>query len=127
MSTLRMPRIVMVDDEPDFLIVTRSWLAPHYQLFIFEDGTELLRNVDALNPDLLILDVWLPKRDGFELCREIAVEERHQALPILFLTACQGPAYFAKAVAAGGTSFLTKPVDRKELLAKIKQLLAAPR
>ncbi len=128
MNTIaRTPRIFMVDDEPDFLIVTRSWLQPRYDLYAFGDGEGLLSNVDALKPDLLILDVWLPGRDGFALCREIALERRYRFLPILFLTACEGPSYFAKGVASGGTSWMTKPVGREELLAKIEEMLAAPR
>jgi DNA-binding response OmpR family regulator len=120
-------RILMVDDEPDFLIVTRAWLKPRFELYAFEDGAGLLRNIDALKPDLLILDICLPGLDGFELCREIALENRYHSLPILFLTACQGPSYLAKGVAAGGTSYLTKPIGREELLAKIKEMLGAPR
>ena len=122
----RKRRILMVEDEPDFISTVRLWLEPRYELFAFEKGDGLIETLDALRPDLLILDVWLPGADGFELCREIALEKRFHRLPILFLTACQGASYFAQSVASGGSSYMTKPVSRSELLIRIDELLGRP-
>jgi DNA-binding response OmpR family regulator len=116
-------RIVMVDDEPDFLTIAQTWLEPRYELVSFTDGDGLLTQLDLLEPDLLILDVRLPGIDGFKLCRRIRADERFQTLPILFLTASHSDLDFFKNLEVGGTSYLTKPVSRRELLARVKELL----
>lgn len=116
-------RIVMVDDEPDFLTIARSWLEPKYEFTSFTDGSDLLPQLAALEPDLLILDVRLPGIDGFNVCKRIRADRRFQALPILFLTASHSDIDFFKNLEVGGTSYLTKPVSRKELLARVKELL----
>lgn len=116
-------RIVMVDDEPDFLTIAQTWLEPKYELVSFTDGQDLLSHLNALEPDLLILDVRLPGLDGFKLCRRIRGDRRFQSLPILFLTASHSDLDFFRNLEVGGTSYLTKPVSRKELLARIKELL----
>ena len=116
-------RIVMVDDEPDFLTIAQTWLEPKYEMVAFTDGTELISELAVLEPDLLILDVRLPGADGFKLCRKIRADRRFQDLPILFLTASHSDIDFFKNLEAGGTSYLTKPVSRRELLDRIRELL----
>lgn len=116
-------RIVMVDDEPDFLTIASTWLEPKYELVPFTDGASLLSQLAVLEPDLLILDVRLPGLDGFKLCRRIRADRRFQGLPILFLTASHSDIDFFRNLEVGGTSYLTKPVSRRELLARIKELL----
>ncbi len=115
--------IVMVDDEPDFITIARAWIEPKYQFVPFGEGTELLQRLKTLEPDLLILDVRLPGMDGFKLCRRIRADRRFQSLPILFLTASHSDIDFFRNLEAGGTSYLTKPVSRKELLERIQDLL----
>lgn len=117
--------IVIVDDEPDFLTIAETWLAPKYELVSFCDGSDLLSHLDTLEPDLLILDVRLPGLDGFKLCRRIRADRRFQGLPILFLTASHSDLDFFRNLEVGGTSYLTKPVSRKELLARVKEMLEA--
>jgi DNA-binding response OmpR family regulator len=116
-------RIVMVDDEPDFLTIAETWLVPRYEMVCFTDGTDLLDELDVLEPDLLILDVRLPGVDGFKLCQRIRKDPRFQTLPILFLTASHNDLDFFRNIEVGGTSYLTKPVSRKELLTRVKELL----
>lgn len=116
-------RIVMVDDEPDFLTIARTWLEPKYELVSYTDGTDLLPHLAAHEPDLLILDVRLPGLDGFKLCRRIRADKRFTSLPIMFLTASHSDLDFFRNLEVGGTSYLTKPVSRKELLARVKELL----
>ena len=116
-------RIVIVDDEPDFLTIVQTWLEPRYELIAFTDGDGLLTQLDLLEPDLLILDVRLPGIDGFKLCQRIRADRRFQALPILFLTASHSDLDFFKNLEVGGTCYLTKPVSRRELLGRVKHLL----
>lgn len=117
-------KIVIVDDEPDFLTIVRDWLSPKYDLVTLTGGEGLLEELQGLEPDLLILDVRLPGRDGFALCRQIRGDRRFESLPILFLTASHSDADFLRNLEAGGTSYLTKPVGRRELLARIRELLS---
>ena len=116
-------RIVMVDDEPDFLTIAQTWLEPKYELVPFTDGSSLLSHLSTLEPDLLILDVRLPGTDGFKLCRRIREDRRFRSLPVLFLTASHNDLDFFRNLEVGGSSYLTKPVSRKELLARIQELL----
>lgn len=119
----RLQKIVIVDDEPDFLTITKDWLDKKYDVVALTDGTQLLSQLAALEPDLLILDVRLPGPDGFKLCRQIRADRRFQSLPVLFLTASHSDLDFFRNLEVGGTSYLTKPVTRKELMAKIQELL----
>lgn len=119
----RLQKIVIVDDEPDFLTITKDWLDKKYDVVALTDGTQLLSQLAALEPDLLILDVRLPGPDGFKLCRQIRADRRYQSLPVLFLTASHSDLDFFRNLEVGGTSYLTKPVTRKELMAKIQELL----
>lgn len=119
----KLRRILIVDDEPDFLAITRSWLDKKFEVETLTDGRELLSQLDALEPDLLILDVRLPGPDGFRLCRQLRADRRFRSLPVLFLTASHSDLDFFRNLEVGGTSYLTKPVTRKELMAKIDELL----
>ena len=119
-------KIVIVDDEPDFLKIVDDWMRPRYELTTLTSGEGLREELAALEPDLLILDVRLPGADGFALCRQVRADARFADLPVLFLTASHSDVDFVKNIRAGGTAYLTKPVERKELLAKIEELLSPP-
>lgn len=117
------PIAVWVEDDPDFQAVVREWLLPRYDLMTYNDGESLLDELKGIEPDIFILDVRLPGIDGFKLCRKIRSDNRLSALPILFLTACSEDVDFIKHLDVGGTAYLNKPVDRKELLSTLKELL----
>lgn len=119
----RTRRILIVDDEPDFVELTRSWLEPHYELVGLGDGSGLAEQIEALEPELLILDVRLPGLDGFKLCKRLRADQRFRSLPILFLTASHSDIDFFRNIESGGTAYMTKPVTRTELLDKVKELL----
>ncbi len=104
-------RIVMVDDEPDFFSIVRDWLEPRYELVPLTDGSNLLEELEGLDPDLLILDIRLPGPDGFKLCRQVRSQARFASLPILFLTASHNEGDFLRNLEAGGSSYLTKPPE----------------
>ncbi|MBI4375560.1 MAG: response regulator [Elusimicrobia bacterium] len=114
----------MVDDEPDFLAIARNWLSRRYEVTTLMDGSDLPEQIDALEPDLLVLDIRLPGADGLELCRQIRSNRRFDRLPILFLTASHSDIDFFRNIEVGGTAFLTKPITRRTLLSKIQELLS---
>jgi CheY-like chemotaxis protein len=117
------PRIMIVDDEPDFLFIVRQWLEPRFEVVPLPDGQGLLELLDGLRPDLLLLDVNLPGENGFRLCRKVLAEPRFQKLPVVFLTASCGEKSMRENVSAGGSAYLTKPLDRETLLFKLDELL----
>lgn len=120
------PRIVMVEDEPDLQAVVHVWLAPRYEHVPLGDGANLLERLAESEPSLVILDVKLPGADGFELCRCLRADPRFTQVPVLFLTASREGEDYLKNFAAGGTSYLVKPVSRKQLLSAIRELLPRP-
>jgi putative two-component system response regulator len=122
-KVLEKPSIVMVDDDSEFQGIMRKWLAPYYDHCGLHNGADLIDYLEAYEPDLLILDVRMPGLDGFELCKRIRADQRFAALPILFLTGCKEDEDFIKNLDVGGTAYLTKPVERNDLLSIVKELV----
>lgn len=124
----RAGRIVMVDDEPDFLAMARSWLEPRYDVTSLAEteGEELADVIASLNPDLVILDIHM-NPDGFSLCRRLRRQPMLKYIPIIFLTASHSDADFLRALDVGGAAYMTKPLSGKELAAKAGEMIAASR
>ncbi|MDE2491842.1 MAG: response regulator [Elusimicrobia bacterium] len=118
----RKPKVVMVDDEPDFVRVVRSWAEPRYSFVGLSRGAELLPRMEKERPGLVVLDVYMPDVDGFELCRRIRDDPRYRDVPVLFLTGSADGDDFLRNMEAGGNGYLTKPVDRAKLLAEFRRL-----
>lgn len=126
MSSLNEPPLVlMVDDDADFRAIVRNWLVPEFEHVGLSNGEDLLDEIEALDPDLIILDVRMPGPDGFKLCGLIRADPRFNGVPVLFLTGCKEDADFIRNLDAGGTAYLTKPVDRKRLLSVLRELIGA--
>src|SRR5438105_1529888 len=104
------PRIVIVDDEPDFLRLAREWLRGSYDVITFLSGDGLVDELRAFEPDVVILDVRMPDIDGFELCHQIRDDDQVGELPVLFLTASQSDTDYIKHMFVGGTRYLNKPI-----------------
>ena len=119
-------RILMVDDGNDFQTIVRKWLSPRYDHLGLTSGADLKEYLEAADPDLVIMDVRMPGPDGFQLCKRIRADNRFADLPILFLTGCKEDADFLKNLDVGGTAYLTKPIERKQLLAMIQELVPGP-
>ena len=118
------PMVAWVEDDPDFKAVVREWLSPRYDLATFDDGEEFLEEVKELEPDVVMLDVRLPGPDGFDVCRSVRRDARLASVPILFLTSCKEDEDFVRHLGVGGTAFLNKPVEKKELLGVLDELTA---
>ena len=116
-------RILVVEDDADFRDIERDWLARRYDTVTCKDGEELLDELSVALPDLLILDIGLPGPDGLRLGRKLRSEERLAGVPILFLTGSKAAQAYAVALDLGCDGFLTKPVERTRLLAKVRELL----
>lgn len=113
----------MVDDDSDFQAIVRKWLSPRYDHWGLTNGTDLIEYLEAAEPDLIMLDVKMPGPDGFKLCKQIRSDRRFANTPILFLTGCKEDEDFIHNLDVGGTAYLTKPVERKDLLAMLRELV----
>jgi len=87
------------------------------------DGQETLEKVAAENPDLILLDIMMPKVSGFEICRKLKSDEKTQDIPIVMVTALTETGDIERAVEAGTDDFLSKPISKLELLTRVRSLL----
>ncbi len=117
-------RILVVDDELQNLELIEALLSPEgYEVFPAASGEEGLAAAHEKRPDLIILDLMMPGLSGFEVCARLRTHPQTAGIPVLFVTALTQDADKARALAAGGDDFLTKPFQRTELLARIETLL----
>ncbi len=122
----RKTRILLVDDEPDLVqMVSVRLKAAGYEISTAYDGQEALEKVKESRPDLMILDLMLPKLDGYKVCRLLKFDERTRGIPILIFTARAQVEDVTLATECGADAYLTKPFEAKVLLGKLQELLSA--
>lgn len=122
----RKTRLLLVDDEPDLVqMVSVRLKAAGYEVSTAYDGQEALEKVKESRPDLMILDLMLPKLDGYKVCRLLKFDERTRGIPILIFTARAQVEDVTLATECGADAYLTKPFEAKVLLGKLQELLAA--
>lgn len=114
--------ILVVDDDKNTRRLMRAVLeGEHYTVFTAENGEEALSALDAQHIDLVVLDIMMPKMDGYEFTKTLRSVKNE--LPILMVSAKQLPADRKQGFLAGTDDFMTKPVDEEEMLLRIKALL----
>ena len=116
-------KILLVDDSAAVLQLELVMLEGHYEILTAQSGTEGLQIAINQVPDLILLDVMLPKLDGFELCRILRGIEVTKAIPIIMVTTLGDQKSHETAFAAGCNDYISKPIDRTQLLAKIDRHL----
>jgi two-component system, sensor histidine kinase and response regulator len=120
--------ILIVDDEPRNLKLMKAMLMPEqYNISEALNGEEALKALTQFGPDLILLDVMMPGIDGFEVCRRLKADNKTRAIPIIMVTALQEQIHQLKAMEAGADDFLSKPINRTELLIRVKSLLRIKR
>jgi len=120
--------ILIVDDEPANLDMLRQELDEEgYRLLTAVDGEEALIKVQEHVPDLVLLDVMMPRVDGFTVCRILKGSGKTVLIPVILLTALRSHEDRVRGIEAGADDFISKPFDRDELLAKIRALLRQKR
>ena len=120
-------KILIVDDEEDIAFsLARRLTANGYEAICAEDGCEGLRRAQTENPDLIILDLMLPKMDGFKVCRLLKFDDRYKRIPIIMLSARSQQEDITQGKETGAEAYMTKPFDAGALLEKISQLLGSP-
>jgi DNA-binding response OmpR family regulator len=115
--------VLIVDDEPNIVISLQFLMRKAgFETSVARDGDEALREVDAFGPDLVLLDVMMPRRDGFEVCQELRASG-HTDLKIILLTAKGREAEVAKGLSVGADAYVTKPFSTAELVETVTRLL----
>ncbi|HAL45518.1 MAG: two-component system response regulator [Planctomycetes bacterium GWF2_42_9] len=117
-------KILVVDDNEQNLELIQAYLEDiECQTFSAKDGLEALDAIKASKPDLVLLDVMMPKMSGFEVCRRIKNNPDTDDLPIIMVTALNEMGDIERAIEAGTDDFLSKPVNKLELLTRVKTML----
>ncbi len=112
------PKILVVDDENRNLRLMEAILIPlGYEVILARDGIEALASVGKVPPDVILLDVMMPRMDGFEAARRLKEDEGTRVIPIVMVTALNEVEDRVKALQVGADDFLSKPVDKSELIA----------
>ena len=118
-------KILVVDDEPEAVeLVEFNLKKAGYAVTTAEDGAEALKKARTQSPDLIVLDVMLPEMDGFEICKALRLDSATRRMPILMLTAKAGEIDRVLGLELGADDYLTKPYSPRELLLRIKKILA---
>ena len=118
------PRILIVDDNPMNVDILQTRLAVHgYETITASDGEEALAIAREKQPDLILLDIMMPKMDGMEVCRELKRDPTLPFMPIILVTAKTESKDIVAGLEAGGEEYLTKPVDQAALVARVKSML----
>jgi len=119
-------RILIVDDEPN-IVISLEYLMKRegYETAVAGDGEAALASLAERAPDLVILDVMLPKLNGFEVCRQLRADPRWKGVRVLMLTARGRDTEVAKGLGVGADAYVTKPFSTKDLVALVKHLLPA--
>jgi len=117
-------KILIVDDNPTNVRLIEVYLRnTGYATEKAFDGEEALQKIRDTHPDLVLLDVMMPKLDGYEVCKRLRADEATSVIPVIMITALTGVEDRIRGLDAGADDFLSKPFDRSELLARVRNLL----
>jgi two-component system, sensor histidine kinase and response regulator len=118
------PSILVIDDEPNNFDVIQTLLNREDYIFHYaSSGQRALDRVDRFQPDVILLDVMMPDLDGIEVCRRIKALPRWGAVPIVMVTALTDKKELERCLSTGAEDFITKPVSRLELMARVALML----
>jgi two-component system, OmpR family, alkaline phosphatase synthesis response regulator PhoP len=118
------PRVLIADDNAQGVELLEAYLAGNdYEVETAADGEETLRKVKDWKPDLILLDIMMPKISGFEVCKRLRAEPGTRDIAVLMITALDQQSDIDRAVEAGTDDFLTKPINKTELLLRVRSVL----
>jgi two-component system alkaline phosphatase synthesis response regulator PhoP len=117
-------KVLIVDDEPNVAISVEFLMRQEgFEVLVAHDGEQGLARIRADRPDLVVLDIMMPKLDGFEVCRAVRADPALAGVRILMLSAKGRAAEIAKGLSLGADAYIPKPFSTRELVAKVKELL----
>jgi DNA-binding response OmpR family regulator len=119
-------KILIADDEPNILISLEFLMKREgYEVLLARDGQEALDLLRRERPRLVLLDVMMPRKTGFEVCQEVRNDDDLRATLILMLTAKGRETDVVKGLALGANAYMTKPFSTRELVQKVREMLEA--
>ncbi|MBI5864097.1 MAG: response regulator [Planctomycetes bacterium] len=119
-------KILIADDNPQILELLEAYLEPiGAAVLTAADGEQALKAIEREQPDIVLLDVMMPKRSGFEVCRIVKESRRGPQIPIILITALNEVGDVERGRECGADDFLSKPVNKLELLERVQAMLAA--
>jgi len=116
-------KVLIVDDEELNLQLIEAYLNEEYEIITAQSGTEALKKIIEEKPDIVLLDIMMPQINGYDVCKSIKENDATRFIPVVMCTALSGSEAKVKAIEIGADDFLTKPINREELFARIKSLL----
>ncbi len=118
------PRVLIADDNPQGVELLEAYLSgSDYEIRTAADGEQTLQQVAQWEPDLILLDIMMPKISGFEVCKRLRKDPKTRGIAVLMITALDQPSDIERAVDAGTDDFVTKPINKSELLLRVRSLL----
>lgn len=124
----RPARILIADDNPQGVELLEAYLAgTDYEIQTAVDGEETLRKVKDWHPDLILLDIMMPKISGFEVCKRLRADPAISGTIVVMITALDQPSDIDRAVEAGTNDFITKPINKTDLLRRVRSGLQSRR
>ena len=119
-------KILIADDEPNIVTALEFLLARGgYEVLIARDGDQALKTLESARPDLVLLDIMMPVKSGYEICKRIRERPEWAHIKVVMLSAKGRDAEVNKGMAMGADLYVTKPFSTRELMDQIKGLLAA--
>lgn len=120
-------RILIADDEPNILVSLEYLMKREgYEVHVARDGQEALDLLQRVRPRLVLLDVMMPNKSGFEVCQALRADDALKDTLVLMLTAKGRDTDIAKGMGVGADAYMTKPFSTKALVQRVRELLAAP-
>ena len=120
---IRSRKVLIADDEPDILeILKYNLLKEGYQVVTAKDGDEAIEKAKMFNPDLIVLDIMMPKKNGVEVCEILRLLPAFKSTLILFLTALSDEATQIRGLETGADDYISKPISPKVFLSKVSSL-----
>lgn len=124
MSETRSLRVLIADDEANIVISLEYLMRKEgYQVATVADGEAALKVAALFSPDLVLLDVMMPKKSGYEVCEALRANPTHAHSRIILLTACGRDSDIERGMALGADAYVTKPFSPRELMRKIKEIM----
>lgn len=121
-------RVLIVDDNKENIDLIAYFLKPqNYKILTAFDGIEALKQVESQHPDIILLDIMLPKMDGFQVCERIKKNSKTQFIPIIMITALKELKDKIRSLEVGADDFISKPFENVELLTRVKSLMRIKR